>query len=331
MPINLLYGCCQIETSSSDLAATRRFMTTCLGAGPAEQPLAREIGAIIPDPVYDVDHLECGEAIFQINQPSPTMIYEGQPSIHQSYLNKAGPCVTNLNFFIDDHAHALELLSGMGAPTHVRGPSSAARSLADYGPDNTRPGAETRPFLFMGTRPLIGLDLEIMEPNFLRFSDQSVQFPAFVQPRPSTGDGNLRLERLLIVVDRLETTLDRVKTIFAPACRSRTYDHREGTLARAFSMTLGGIEITYCQPQSSSGYLASALSRFGPGVAAIVFDAEDVAGVVARATESGDVQFEENFDPIGVASPPRAFRLGCRGLTGFDVVLVPRNGRAFAA
>jgi hypothetical protein len=175
MTINLLYGCCQIETSARDLAATRRFMIDTLGAGPAEQQLARQIAQIVPDPAYDVDHLDCGEAIFQINQPSPTMTYAGQPSVHQSYLDRFGPCVTNLNFFIDDHSHALALLSGLGATTHIRGPSSAACSLADYGPDNSRPGAGERPFLFMGTRQLIGFDLEIMEPNFLRFNDQTVQ------------------------------------------------------------------------------------------------------------------------------------------------------------
>lgn len=327
MSITLLYGCCQIETSTRDLSATRRFMIDKLGAGPAEQPLAREIAEIIPDSAYDVDHLECGEAIFQINQPSPTMTYEGQPSIHQSYLDRVGPCVTNLNYFIDDHRHAEELLGGLGAKTHIRGPSSAARSLADYGPANTRPGADDRPFLFMGSRQLIGFDLEIMEPNFWRFSEQSAQYPAFVRPRPKTGDGNLKLERLLVVVDGLEATLDSLELLFSPASRSRPYAYTETAVARSFRVTLGGIEIEYCQPVSDSGFLANTLARFGQGVAAIEFSARDIATVVGRATADGSVPFDEDFGPLGDGARRPRHRLGCRSLTGFDVILTPRSDR----
>lgn len=321
MPLNLLYGCCQVETSTRDLSATRSFMIDQLGAGKAEQMLAREIGGIIADPGYDVDHLELGEAIFQINQPSPTMTYNGQPSIHQSYLDLVGPCVTNLNFFIDDHAHAQELLQSLGAPTYIRGPSSAARSLADYGSGNTRPGADERPFLFMGTRHMIGFDLEIMEPNFLRFSEQTVQYPAFVRPRPQTGDGNLRLERLVVVVEKIEATIDSLTRVFAPASRSRPYAFREGGVAKSFRLTLGGMEIEYSQPTSSEGYLADALSQYGPGVAAIEFSARDVAKVVDKVTAAGQAAVEEEFEDIRMVSEQRRHRLGCRALTGFDVVL----------
>lgn len=331
MPINLLFGCCQIETSTRDLAATRQFMVERLGAAPAEQTLAREIARIVPDAGYDVDHLECGEAIFQINQPSPTMTYGGRPSVHQSYLDRIGPCVTNLNYFVDDHRHAHALLTSLGAETLIRGPSSAARSLADYGPDNTRPGADDRPFLFMGTRRLVGLDLEIMEPNFQRFSEQSVQFPAFVQPRPATGDDNLRLERLLVVVNGLEATLDNLNVVFTPASRSRPYAYREGELARSFRMTIGGLEIEYCQPYTDAGYLAHSLARFGPGVAAIEFAARDVAGIVGRTTADRSVSFEESFAPLGDRPGVPRHRLGCRSITGFDVVLSPRSERRFEA
>ena len=60
---------------------------------------------------------------------------------------------------------------------------------------------------------------------------------------------------------------------FSPASRSRPYAYRQGTLAKSFRVTLGGIEIEYCQPTGDAGYLADALSRFGPGVAAIEFSA----------------------------------------------------------
>lgn len=320
MTISLLYGCCQIETSAPDLAATRRFMIDRLGAGPVEQPLAREIARIIPDPAYDVDHLECGEAVFQINQPSPTMMYNGHKSIHQSYLDKVGPCVTNLNFFVDDHVHAHALLTGLGAQTHIRGPSSAARALADYGPENSRPGADERPFLFMGSRHLIGFDLEIMEPNFLRFSEQETQFPAFVQPRPKTGDGNLRLRRLVVAVEGLEATYDCLEKLFAPASRSRPYAYREGTLGKSFRMTLGGMEIEYCQPWSREGMLADDLQRFGQGVVAIEFGARNIAGAFDKIV--GSATIEDGFDLLGTGADG-AHRIACRAETGFDVVVSP--------
>ena len=234
MGISLLYGCCQIETCARSLDDVRRFMGDVLGGGPIEQELARQIEQLIPDTGYGCDHIDLGEAVFQINQPARGMEYEGQKSTHQAYLDSVGPCVTNLNYFIDDHVHAKQLLSGMGAPTYLEGPSSAARALADYGPENTRPGGDERPFLFMGTRELIGFDLEIMEPNFLRFSEQTAQYPAFVHPRPQAGDDNLLLERLRVLVPDLEKTYQNLQTIFAPASRSMPYAFRPGSLGKAF-------------------------------------------------------------------------------------------------
>src|SRR5262245_3720051 len=147
MAISLLYGCCQIELSVPDLDAACGFMQGVLGAGKVEQELARQIAELLPADVgYRIDHLDCGEGMFQINQPSPSMAYRGQKSVHQAYLDSIGPCVSNLNYYIDDHVHARELLTSMGAATRIEGPSSAARSLADYGPDNSRSGADTRPF-----------------------------------------------------------------------------------------------------------------------------------------------------------------------------------------
>jgi hypothetical protein len=322
VPITLLYGCCQIETCAHDLAATRRFMMDALGAVPVEQPLAREIAQIIPDPNYDVDHLECGEAVFQVNQPSPSMTYNGQPSIHQRYLDRVGPCVTNLNFYIDDHLHAHELLTRMGANTHIRGPSSAARSLADYGPDNTRPGADERSFLFMGSRDLIGFDLEIMEPNFLRFAEQQVQFPAFVQPRPATGSSNLSLKRLIVAIEALEHTFQQVTALFAPASRSRPYDYREDGTGRAIRISLGGIEIEYLQPLSGSGPAAEALAAFGAGVVAIEFAARDFPAAIERAGRFAEIEAMDRRGEV-------AYQLQCRELTGFDAILTPQSSNAF--
>jgi hypothetical protein len=138
MAITLLHGCAQIETTARSLDETRGFFFDVLGGGQIEQ--------IIPDEAYGCDHFGLGDAVFQVNQPAEGMLYSGQKSVHQSNLDRVGPSVTNLNYFIDDAAHARALLTAMGAEVLIEGPSSAARALADYGPDNTRPGADERPF-----------------------------------------------------------------------------------------------------------------------------------------------------------------------------------------
>jgi hypothetical protein len=217
----------------------------------------------------------------------------------------------------------------MGAATHIEGPSSAARALADYGPGNTRPGADERPFLFMGTRDLIGLDLEIMEPNFLRFAEQTAQYPAFVQPRPPVGDGNLLLQRLRILVPDLDRTAANLAAIFTPGSCSRPYAYREGSLGRAFRVWLGGIEIEYCQPAGSGGALARHLEQFGPGVAAIEFAARDLDAALARGR--GKAEVAEEADHLGLAGATRRTRIACREPIGFDVVLEPLQDRRFPA
>jgi hypothetical protein len=331
--ITVLYGCCQIELSVRDLQATRAFMQAVLGAGKIEQQLAKEIGDLFPDGGYQVDHLDCGDAIFQLNEPSRTIVYRGQKSIHQAYQDRVGNCVTNLNFFVDDATHAHELLTGLGAQTHLQGPSSAARCLADYGPENTRPGGDLRNFFFIGSRALIGLDLELMEPNFLRFIKQTVQYPCFVRPRPATGDRNLMLLRLRLAVPNIEETYRRLGTIFAPASRSKAYHIREGALAKAFRIGLGGIELEYCQPLSSDGYLAGQLDRFGPGVVAIEFSARDLDRILRKLGEPNSPAMMQESDPLGREGPAGRiglrYRIGCRELTGFDVVVEQRQENAF--
>lgn len=319
MAITLLYGCCQIETCTRDLAATRDFFRRALGANPIEQELARQIDGIAPGTAYGCDHIGLGKAVFQVNQPDPAMVFNGHPSVHQAYLDRMGPCVTNLNFFIDDHLHARELLTAMGAPVHIEGPSTAVAALGDYGPDNTRPGGKARPFLFLGTRSLIGLDLEIMEPNFRRFSEQRVQFPAFMEPRPNDEGDLLRLERLVIVVADLEAILANLTRMLTPACRSKPYACAAGPAGRGFRIGFGGIEIEYVQPCGGKGELAQFLERDGPGVIAIEFASRNLAASLEMCRPFASAA--PFADWIGRRVSDEAFRLASRDTTGFDAIL----------
>ncbi len=321
MAISLLYGCCQIESGTRNLAATRTFMQDVLGAGKIEQELAQQIRELFPDGGYDVEHLDCGEAVFQINEPSDRMNYGGNKSVHQTYLARIGACVTNLNFFIDDHAHARALLTGMGAEIHIEGPSSAARCLADYGPGNTRQGGDERPFLFMGTRHLIGLDLEIMEPNFLRFADQTTQYPCFVHPRPAVSDGNLLLQRLRLVVPDLDAAWANIEAVFTPGSRSKPYAQRSGRLGKSFRVGLSGIELEYCQPLSGRGELATEFEQYGPGVVAIAFAVRDPDLVRGKLGEAGSPVISAAVDPLDGTVQLGHHRIACRDVTGFDAIL----------
>lgn len=334
MSITLLFGCGQIEMTVRDLQAASAFMESVLGAGEIEKQLAKEINQLFPNGELKVAHYDCGEATFQFNQPSRAADYRGQTSVHQAYLDRVGPCVTNLNFFVDDSIHAHELLTAMGAETYLEGPSSAAPCLADYGPENTRPGAESRKFYFIGSRHLIGLDFEMMEPNFQRFTKQKVQYPCFVQPRPEASDRNLRLLRVTIVVADLEETYRNLVKLFAPASRSKAYDVRMGSLARAFRIGLGGIELEYCQLLSEGGVLADRLHRDGPGVVAIEFGARDLDLVLQRVRGSTLHDFMEESDALGgevLRSNCGRYRIASRDLIGFDVVLEQLDERLFPA
>ena len=86
MSIDLLYGCFQIELSVRDLDVARAFMQEVLFAGPIEERLAREIGSLFPAGGYRVDHLDCGQATFQLNEPSPELTFGGNKSVHQGFL-----------------------------------------------------------------------------------------------------------------------------------------------------------------------------------------------------------------------------------------------------
>lgn len=322
MPISLLFGCCQIETCTPDLAATRDYLTNLLGAVPVEQDLARQIAALLPGTGYAVDHLECGGAVFQINQPARGMTFAGQKSIHEAYLERGGSCVTNLNFYVDDIVHARNLLIELGAPIHIAGPSTAVAALTDYGPDNTRPGGAERPFLFMGTRHLIGFDLEIMEPNFLRLGDQSAQFPAYVETRPAVS-GGLVLHRLVAVVPDLGCTLQAITRILAPASRSKPYRLRQGAEGRSFRIGLGGLEIEYCQPTEEGGAIARHLRAHGPGIAAAVFGCAD-----PHRRCAADPRWQEIAPGADQACDEGTrFHASSRHLTGFDIVMEPLEPR----
>jgi catechol 2,3-dioxygenase-like lactoylglutathione lyase family enzyme len=311
--ITLLYGCAHIELSVGNLDAAGTFLHDVLGAASIEDALAADLSALVPAG-YRIGHLDCGQATFQLNQPAPAV--DGRGSVHRQYLDRVGPCVTNLNFYVDDVGHAQAVLHDLGAETLLHGPSSLAPSLADYGPANTRPGAGDRPFVYLGTRSLLGFDLELMEPNFLRFADQDVQRPCFVGPRTGSGVDGLRLQRLRVAVGDLAATYTNLTAILTPGSRSQPYERRTGPGEQAFRITVGGIELEYCEPVGTGGPLADHLGRYGPGVVALEFGVPMLGAVLDR------MPTDEAWRIAPVATPgSEARRIAARDLIGFDIVV----------
>jgi catechol 2,3-dioxygenase-like lactoylglutathione lyase family enzyme len=327
--ITLLYGCFHIELSVPDVHVASAFMQDVLGAALVEQDMVRDLRALVPDD-YGIEHLDCGGATFQLNQPSPSMAERGIRSVHQGYLDRGGPCVTNLNFYVDDIVHARELLTRLGSEPRMQGSSVVIESLREYGPENTRPDGDKRPFFYMGAQDLIGFDLEMMEPNFSRVTEQTHQSPCFYGERPGTGVEGLRLNRLCIAVPDLAATYANIVEIFAPGSRSKPYAIRTGRFARALRITIGGLEMEYCQPLGSDTALARHLEHHGPGVVTADFGVPTVESVTDRLRGRESVEVVDAVDLVGEDAPGRRSQLLSRPLVGFDVVLEDVEEFAFA-
>ncbi|MDT3442267.1 hypothetical protein [Pseudofrankia sp. BMG5.37] len=319
MSITLLYGCAHIELTVHDLRRATSFMASVLGAGPIEQKLAADLNTTLAG-VFAVEHLGCGKAVFQFCQPLTASEPLDQRTVHRRYLDDVGPCVTNLNYYVDDTEHAHELLAAVGAPTLMAGPSWFIPSLGDYGPDNTKPVDERANLYFMGSRSLLGFDLELLEPNFRYLAKQTLQYPAFVQPRPVVDDLVDDLLRLRVVVGDLEATRRHLTSLVAPASRGTPHNLPAGAWGKGFRMRVGGLEIEYVEPHPSAP-LAGPLERYGPGVVSAVFGVGDLDGVVRQIDQAdllgAPAAFASTLDDTGT----RTYEIGSRDIVGFDIVL----------
>ena len=112
MTIRLATQCAQIETVVRNVPRACQWFSQTLGAMPIEQDLVKRITGT----VLDIDHRDCGDAMFQFC----SVISDDMP--HRWFIDTLGPCVTNLNFFMDDADHAHALLAAAGATTKLQHP-----------------------------------------------------------------------------------------------------------------------------------------------------------------------------------------------------------------
>lgn len=269
MPIRLATNCAQIEMAVTDVPAACREFESLLGAKPIEQELVKRITGV----VLDIDHRGCGDAMFQFCSP----LIDDIPARYE--LDRIGPCVTNLNFFVEDAAEAQALLEAAGGETRLQWQTGHGAWERFLGEGNAR--KEFAAGYFMGTRNLFGFDFEMTEPFWIDPTKQEYFHPAFTYPRPPIDDKVEKLVRLRVVVDDLDRYLGNVVELIDR--RDRTDVHHESAEpgCRTARIDLRGLELEYVQPLSE-GPLQDQLRQLGPTITTAVFSVADIEQWPAR-------------------------------------------------
>jgi hypothetical protein len=297
MTIRLATQCAQIETVVHDVASACDWYSRTLGAQPIEQELVKRITGY----VLHIDHRDCGDAMFQFC----SIITEDMP--HVWFMDRLGPCVTNLNFFMDDADHAYEVLATAGATTKLKHPIAAGLT-AVLGPDVARPPEEIRTLYFMGSRPLFGFDLEFTTRPWRHGVPQDVFYPSFTYPRPTTNEKVERLAALRVVLDDIDQALDNVMTLIDAGSRGEPFGESKTAAEREVRIRLHDLELRYTQPLSPASPYYERL-QVGGGIEAAVFRAADPEALVDAVTHA-EVDRRDN-----------RLRIAARHILGFDVEL----------
>jgi len=248
-------------------------MQNVLGAHQDEQSIADEVRALFPRaPTTSTISTAARGCSSSMSRRVPD--FDGQKG-SQTTSTASVRAVTNLNFFIDDEDHAHELLTAMGAQDPHRGAKRRVKVPGRLRPDNT-PRRRQAQVPLHGTRHLIGLDLEIMEPNFNTFIKQTVQQPCFCTIRAQERRQS-PAHRLRLVVPNLEQAIRKFGKDF-PARLPQQFLQLPGRVpGRALPHRLRGIELEYCQPLTKQGQLAEQLGARGAWMVAVEFGARDAA------------------------------------------------------
>jgi hypothetical protein len=297
MTIRLATQCAQIEMVVNDVQRACQWFSQKLGAMPIEQDLVKRITG----KVLDIDHRDCGDGMFQFC----SVITDDMP--HVWFIDTLGPCVTNLNFFMDDADEAFEILAATGAATKLHLPI-AAGLRAVLGPDLARPEDEIKWLYFMGTWPLFGFDLEFTTRPWRDGVEQQVFYPSFTYPRPTTNETVDRLAALRVVVDDVDRTIGNLLTLIDRDSRSEPYGETTSPTERVVNIRLRDLELRYTQPLSPKAWYHDRVAS-GGGTVAAVFRTDDPDAIIDAVT---DAALERRDDRVRIAS---------RDILGFDVEL----------
>lgn len=285
--IRLATTCAQIEMAVPDVHEACRAFEELLGAAPIEQEVVRRITGV----VLDIDHRWCGDAMFQFCSP----LVDDVPARHE--LDRIGPCVTNLNFFVEDVEETVRLLTDAGATIRLSWRTSRGSWTRFLGEGNVRDTFADG--YFLGTRHLFGFDFETTEPMWHDLAKQHYFCPSFTEPSPPVTTGVDRLVRLRVLVEDLDRYLGNLTTLIDPRDRTGVTGHRTDATGRAARIALRGLELEYLQPAPGTPE-HERLARRGAGIDTAVFGVADLAGWPSHHMDTTDVL---GFDIELVVSP----------------------------
>jgi hypothetical protein len=285
--IRLATTCAQIEMAVRDVPAACRAFEELLGAVPIEQEVVKRITGV----VLDIDHRWCGDAMFQFCSP----LVDDVPARHE--LDRIGPCVTNLNFFVEDVEETVRLLTGAGATIRLRWRTSRGSWTRFLGEGNVRDTFADG--YFLGTRHLFGFDFETTEPMWHDLARQHYFCPSFTEPSPLVTTGVDRLARLRVLVEDLDHYLGNLTTLIDARDRTGVTGHRTDANGRAARISLRGLELEYLEPAPDTSE-HERLARRGAGIDTVVFAVADLDGRATHHMATTDVL---GFDIQLVASP----------------------------
>lgn len=264
MSIVLATNCTQIEQAVWDVPAACAALERVVGAVPIEEHVVERITGV----VLDIDHRQAGQAVFQFCRP----LIEDIPARHE--LDRIGPCVTNLTFYVADGAAAADELVAAGATVRGHWKTSGGPWLEHMGPGNARRPEDLADGWFMGTRALFGFDFEFSEVPWLDGTKQQYVYPAFTQPRPPDRGRVERLRRLKVLVEDRDRYLDNLTSLIDRGSRSEVYGLIDGPDARRGRISLRGLELEYVEPRS--GPDLDLLETVGAGIVTAVFGVRDL-------------------------------------------------------
>lgn len=287
MSIVLVTNCTQIEQAVWDVPAACSAFEAAVGAVPVEEHVVERISGV----VLDIDHRQAGEAVFQFCSP----LIDDIPARHE--LDRIGPCVTNLTFYVADATAAANELQAAGATVRGHWPTSAGPWLEHMGLGNARTAEDLADGWFIGARHLFGFDLEFSEPPWIDAAVQQYVYPAFTHPRPPDMGRVRRLLRLRAVVDDRDHYLGNLARLIDQGSRSDPYSLSEDDRGRRGRIALRGLELEFVQP-TTPGPESDLLERFGPGITTAVFGVDDIGcwdqrSIPLRETVGLDVEIEE--------------------------------------
>jgi hypothetical protein len=288
--IELVTNCTQIEQAVPDVAAACARFDELVGSVPIEQ----EVVARITGAVLDIDHRGCGDAVFQFCAP----LIDDIPARHE--LDRIGPCVTNLTFYVADADGAAADIVAAGGTVRGHWKTSAGPWLDLMGPGNARSAEQLADGYFMGTRHLLGFDFEFSEPPWLDPAVQRYVHPAFTHPRPPDRGVVRKLQRLLVLVDDRDRFVGNLLSLIEPGSRTEIYDVVESTDSRRARVSLRGLELEYVEPAPGSA-AAALLAERGPGITTVVFGVADLDASSERVLHTTpEIGFDIAFEQVAI-------------------------------